>query len=109
MCSKKINTIQLSDMEALVFEKSKKSVTLEKVPIPELVNDDDVQIQVRNCGVCGTDVHIFHGAITNVGDRFIPGHEAGGVVTAIGSKVTGVKVGDNVAVGEYVSEYSQTE
>ena len=54
-------------------------------------------------------MHIFHGAVTNVGDRFIPGHEAGGVVTAIGSKVTGVKVGDNVAVGEYVSEYSQNE
>ena len=56
-------------MEALVFEKSTKSVTLENVPIPTILNADDVQIQVRNCGVCGTDVHIFHGDIANVGDR----------------------------------------
>lgn len=56
-------------MEALVFEKSTKSVTLESVPIPTILNADDVQIQVRNCGVCGTDVHIFHGDIANVGDR----------------------------------------
>ena len=87
-------------MEALVFEKSTKSVTLESVPIPTILNEDDVQIQVRNCGVCGSDVHIFHGDIANVGDRFIPGHEAGGVVTAIGKGVTDLKVGDKVAVGK---------
>ena len=61
-------------MEALIFEKATKSVTLETVPIPQVVNDDDVQVQVKNCGVCGTDVHIFHGAISNVGERFIPGN-----------------------------------
>ena len=33
-------------------------------------------------------------------DRFIPGHEAGGVVTAIGKGVTDLKVGDKVAVGK---------
>ena len=33
-------------------------------------------------------------------DRFIPGHEAGGVVTAIGKDVTDLKVGDKVAVGK---------
>ena len=61
-------------------------------------NDDDVIIRVLNCGVCGTDVHIFHGDIANVGAEFIPGHETGGVVVEVGAKVTSVSVGDNVAI-----------
>ena len=56
------------------MRKLQKNVTLETVPIPQIVNDDDVLAQVKNCGVCGTDVHIFHGAIPNVGERFIPGN-----------------------------------
>jgi len=51
-----------------------------------------------NCGVCGTDCHIFHGDITNVGDKFIPGHEAGGIVVEVGEAVTSVAVGDKVAI-----------
>ena len=60
-------------MKALIFDKSTKKVTLENVERPKVSNGDDVLIRVSNCGVCGTDCHIFHGAIPNVGDRFIPG------------------------------------
>ena len=49
-------------------------------------------VKIYNCGVCGTDCHIFHGDITNVGDKFIPGHEAGGIVVEIGEAVTSVAV-----------------
>ena len=55
-------------------------------------------MQVFNCGVCGTDVHIFHGDIDNVGERFIPGHESGGKVVAIGPAVSNIAVGDIVAL-----------
>lgn len=85
-------------MEALIFNKLSKTVTLENVEKPKIVNDDDVIVQVLNCGVCGTDVHIFHGALTNVGEKFIPGHETGGTVIEVGKKVTSVKVGDKVAI-----------
>ena len=56
------------------------------------------EVKIYNCGVCGTDCHIFHGDITNVGDKFIPGHEAGGIVVEIGNAVTSVAVGDKVAI-----------
>ena len=56
------------------------------------------EVKIYNCGVCGTDCHIFHGDITNVGDRFVPGHEAGGIVVEIGTAVTSVAVGDKVAI-----------
>jgi len=85
-------------MQALIFDKSKKKVTLETVPRPKLVNDDDVIVEVMSSGVCGTDVHIFHGDISNVGDRFIPGHESGGRVVEVGPSVSQVQVGDIVAV-----------
>ena len=55
-------------------------------------------VKIYNCGVCGTDCHIFHGDITNVGDKFIPGHEAGGIVVEVGKAVTSVAVGDKVAI-----------
>ena len=93
---KKLN--MAPNMEALVFDKSELRIQLTSVEKPKIVNDDDVLVQVLNCGVCGTNVHIFHGAIPNVGQRFIPGHEAGGVVVGIGSKVTEVVVGDRVAI-----------
>ncbi|CAG5081733.1 Oidioi.mRNA.OKI2018_I69.PAR.g9949.t1.cds [Oikopleura dioica] len=85
-------------MQALVFTKAEKSLELKEVPKPVISKPTDVIVKISNCGVCGTDCHIFHGDISNVGDVFVPGHEAGGIVTEVGSGVTAVKVGDKVAI-----------
>ena len=59
----------------------------------------EVQIQVSHCGVCGTDLHIFHGAMDQrVTFPQIMGHEASGTVVAVGNDVEGLHVGDRVAV-----------
>ena len=42
---------------------------------------------------------------TSVVDIRKKGHEAGGIVTAVGSKVTTVKIGDKVAIGKLATEY----
>ena len=57
-------------------------------------------IQVKACGVCGTDVHIFHGdkGAAEVTPPTILGHEFSGVVAETGSRVTNCKPGDRVCI-----------
>jgi threonine dehydrogenase-like Zn-dependent dehydrogenase len=60
------------------------------------------EVFVKNmaCGICGTDVHIYHGekGSADVTPPVVLGHEFSGEVVAIGSEVTAVKVGDCVTV-----------
>jgi len=57
----------------------------------------EVVIDVKACGFCGTDLHIFRGEY--LGDYPVrPGHEASGVVSAVGTDVADLKVGDRVAI-----------
>ncbi len=58
-----------------------------------------VQLKVSHVGICGTDLHIFHGVMdARVKMPQIMGHEASGTVHQIGEGVTGFAVGDPVAV-----------
>lgn len=60
------------------------------------------EVFVRNkvCGICGTDVHIYHGekGSADVTPPVVLGHEYSGQVVAVGSEVTAVKVGDCVTI-----------
>lgn len=59
----------------------------------------EVRLDVSHCGVCGTDVHIYHGVMDQrVGPPQTVGHEASATVAEIGEGITNVKVGDKVAV-----------
>lgn len=74
---------------------------LRVVDIPKPVpGPRDVLIKVKYCGVCGTDVHIFHGdgGAAPVPEGTVIGHEFSGVVEAVGERVTRVKPGDRVSV-----------
>ena len=59
------------------------------------VNADDVLIEVKSAGICGTDLHIFEGEYEAT-YPIVPGHEFSGVVTAIGENVSRFEVGDRV-------------
>ncbi len=59
----------------------------------------EVRVEIAYCGICGTDVHIYHGAMDRRVD--IPqviGHEASGAIAEIGPGVDNVQVGDRVAI-----------
>lgn len=59
----------------------------------------EVRLHVACCGVCGTDVHIYHGAMDGrVGPPQIIGHEASAEIAEIGEGVEGLSLGDRVAV-----------
>ncbi len=68
--------------------------------IPAL-GPDDVEVRIRNGGICGSDLHYYqHGGFGTVRIRepLIPGHEIAGEVAAVGAGVTRVAPGDRVAV-----------
>ncbi|OJA13789.1 hypothetical protein AZE42_00520 [Rhizopogon vesiculosus] len=75
-------------------------VEIQLKPIPE-IDADEVLVEVRKTGICGSDVHfLVHGRIGDfvVENPMVLGHEAAGVISKVGSKVTNVKVGDRVAM-----------
>ncbi|GAB4563533.1 MAG: alcohol dehydrogenase catalytic domain-containing protein [Anaerolineae bacterium] len=66
---------------------------------PREPGPDEVQIEVAYCGICGTDLHIFHGLMDRrVRIPQVIGHEMSGRVHAVGSNVQGLHVGDPVTV-----------
>ncbi len=66
---------------------------------PAEPKQDEVRIRVAWCGICGTDVHIFHGQMDQRVNMPQPiGHEMSGVVEAVGKNVTGFSEGDHVTV-----------
>lgn len=68
-----------------------------EVPVPE-INDDEVLIKVKVCGICGSDTSIYTGKYAKDKLPLITGHEFWGVVEKVGKNARGVKVGDRVAV-----------
>jgi 2-desacetyl-2-hydroxyethyl bacteriochlorophyllide A dehydrogenase len=85
-------------MKAAVFHK-KHEISVEEIPA-KAPGPTDVLIRVAYCGVCGTDLHIFHGdkGAAEVTPPVILGHEFSGVVAEVGSRVSSLKVGDRVCV-----------
>ena len=69
-------------------------VTIETIVIPD-PGPGEAVVDIKTCGVCHTDLHYQQGGI---GDEYpyLLGHEATGVVSAIGEGVDHVKVGDTV-------------
>ncbi|PYC68085.1 Zn-dependent alcohol dehydrogenase [Micromonospora arborensis] len=66
---------------------------------PEAPGRGQVRIEVAYTGICGTDLHIYHGDMdARVGDSAIIGHEMSGRIAAIGEDVTGWNVGQAVTV-----------
>jgi len=57
---------------------------------------DEVLIEVKRIGVCGSDIHVYHGLHPYTSYPVVQGHEVGGVVAETGRGVTGFKPGDKV-------------
>jgi alcohol dehydrogenase, propanol-preferring len=85
-------------MKAAVVRAFGKPLVIEDVPVP-VPGPGEILVKVKACGVCHTDLHAASGdwPVKPV-PPFIPGHEAAGVVAALGPGVSDFKIGDAVGV-----------
>lgn len=67
------------------------------VPIPE-VGAGQVLVKIMKIGVCGSDIHVYHGKHPYTSYPVVQGHEASGAIAKVGSGVTGFKEGDRVTI-----------
>ncbi len=81
-------------MRAVTFQAPGR-VTVEERPEPELIDAEDAVVRIEATGVCGSDLHIYHGRV-KIEPGFTIGHEYVGTVVATGEAVAGVGVGDRV-------------
>ena len=81
-------------MRAVTFQ-APGEVAVEERPEPELLDRRDAIVRVEATGVCGSDLHIYHGRV-QIEPGFTIGHEYVGTVLATGDGVSRVAVGDRV-------------
>jgi 2-desacetyl-2-hydroxyethyl bacteriochlorophyllide A dehydrogenase len=81
-------------MHAVTFQ-APGEVRVDERPDPELGTPDEAIVRIEASGVCGSDLHIFHGRVA-IEPGFIIGHEYVGTVMAAGEGVRTVAVGDRV-------------
>jgi len=72
-----------------------KIIEFDKTEIPE-IGPDDVLIKIMQIGVCGSDIHVYHGIHPYTSYPIVQGHETSGKVVKVGSAVTSLKLGDKV-------------
>ncbi len=70
-------------------------IELDEVPRP-MAGPGEVVVRVRNCGICGSDLHWYHDQM--MVPTVCPGHEIAGEVAEVGAGVTTLAPGDAVAV-----------
>jgi alcohol dehydrogenase len=70
----------------------------DEIPDPKIVDETDAIVRIEAVTICGTDLHILKGDVPVVTPGRVLGHEAVGVVEAVGTAVATVKPGDRVLV-----------
>jgi 2-desacetyl-2-hydroxyethyl bacteriochlorophyllide A dehydrogenase len=72
-----------------------REVRIDEVPDPTVSAGDDAVVRIEASGVCGSDLHIYHGRVA-IEPGFVIGHEFVGTVVEAGDGVSRVKAGDRV-------------
>ncbi|HWO97576.1 MAG TPA: zinc-dependent alcohol dehydrogenase [Bacillus sp. (in: firmicutes)] len=88
-------------MKAVTFQGTK-DIQVKEVEDPKLQNKDDIIVRITSTAICGSDLHIYKGAIPARKD-FVIGHEPMGIVEEVGPEVTKVKKGDRIVLPFNVS------
>ena len=63
---------------------------------PQITAADQVKIQVKVTGICGSEVHAYHGRHAWRVPPLVSGHEFAGTIVEVGSDVTSCQVGERV-------------
>lgn len=85
-------------MRAAILKEGKKELVIENIPEP-VINDNDVLVKVKACGVCHTDLHyVDHGVKTFKKYPLVLGHEVSGIVKQVGKNVGHLQENDRVII-----------
>lgn len=86
-------------MRAAVFHKQENGgiINLEDIDIPQIKKTDEVLIEIKACGICGTDLKILEGGHP-ANDNTILGHEFVGIIKEVGDDVNDLNVNDKVVI-----------
>ncbi|KAF2137078.1 uncharacterized protein K452DRAFT_329404 [Aplosporella prunicola CBS 121167] len=83
-------------MRGVVWDGTPYSMSVTNLPIPTLQSATDVIVRMTAAGICGTDLHTYHGIYGSAAVPYVMGHEGMGIITEVGAAV------QSLAVGEYV-------
>ena len=72
-------------------------IIFREVPVPE-VKENQVLVKIMNIGVCGSDIHVYHGKHPFTKYPVTQGHEVSGEITEFGKNVTEFHVGQKVTI-----------
>lgn len=82
---------------------SPKNIEIAEVAMPNQPIEEEVLIKIKAAGICGSDLHIYHGTSPVATYPRIIGHEFVGEIVGVGEKVQDLQVGDHVTVDPVVN------
>ncbi|WP_020617022.1 zinc-dependent alcohol dehydrogenase [Paenibacillus daejeonensis] len=88
-------------MKAVTYQ-GIKNIEVKQVEDPSIRKADDIIVRITSTAICGSDLHIYQGALPASKD-YVIGHEPMGIVEETGPEVTRVKKGDRVVLPFNVS------
>lgn len=89
-------------MRAVVFH-GLGDIRLDKVPDPEIRKPTDAIVRLTSSAICGTDLHMIRGTLTDMRPGTILGHEGVGIVEEAGTAVRNFKPGDRVVIASTIA------
>lgn len=72
-------------------------IEFREVPVPE-TGEDQVLIKIMNIGICGSDIHVYHGEHPFTSYPVTQGHEVSGEIVELGKNVRGFHKGQKVTI-----------
>ena len=88
-------------MRACIFKAHDAPLEIAELPGPE-AGPGEIVVRVKNCGICGSDLHASGSRNVKMPPGTVMGHELAGVIDQLGAGVTGFALGDPVAVMSYL-------
>ena len=72
-------------------------IMFREIPVPE-ADHGQVLVKIMKIGICGSDIHVYHGKHPFTKYPVTQGHEVSGEISALGEGVTGLHVGQKVTI-----------
>ncbi len=82
---------------------SPNKIAIEERLVPKIQSGNEVLVKIKAGGICGSDMHIYHGTSPVATYPRVIGHEIAGAVVETGKSVTGLNIGDHVVLDPVIS------